>query len=96
MSKQRRWVDVGGWQYSRELIEDEQAGKVKFEVAVAHNHCPTCADRIRYVSQQVSQKNLQYSWEYPGGSKSFIVLDHPGAGVSINQYLSEALGLRIN
>lgn len=87
------YVRVGGWSNSRALIE--RGSKVMLEIAVGHNHCPTCADRVNYIIRKLTERNVQYSWEYPEGSTSFIVVDHPGSGVPVKKYLSDLLGLSI-
>lgn len=88
-----RQVRVGGWSNSRTLIRKN--GKVMLEIAVGHNHCPTCADRVNYITRKLVERNVQYSWEYPMGSTSFIVVDHPGDSVPVEKFLSDLLGLSI-
>lgn len=88
-------VSVSDWKFDRKLIEDLEAKKIMLEIALAHDHCPTCAKRVRHVTQMMSKRNVQYSWAYPDGAKSFLVLDHPGPNVQLTGYLSDLLELRI-
>lgn len=85
-------VLVGSWQNSRRLIEAD--GKVALEIALSHDHCPTCASRMRFVIQRLGQRNVQYSWTYPNG-RSFVQLDHPGAGLPVRQFLTDLLGVSV-
>ena len=87
-------VKVAHWSNLRTLIENRKS--VMLEIALSHNHCATCSDRVRYVTRMLAQRNIQYSWVYPEGSKSFIEIAHPGKGVSITSYLSGVLDLAIN
>lgn len=87
------YVRVAGWSNSRQVLERD--GKVSFEVALSHDHCPTCAARVRYITQQLANRNVQYSWKYYDGSGSFVELDAPGQGMPTEKYLSELLGLNI-
>ena len=87
-------VRVGGWSNSRAVIEGD--GKVSLEVALSHDHCPTCANRVRHVTSQLARRNVQYSWTYSGyGPSSFITVDAPGDGLSTKKYLGDLLGLNI-
>jgi len=90
----RTKVRVSNWDNPRTLIED--GNTVMLEIALAHDHCPTCSDRVRYVNSKLSQRNIQFSWVYPEGSKSFIALTHPGKGNSITSYLASVLDLTVN
>ena len=93
MAKETYKVRVGGWSNRRTVIVD--GGKVMLEIALSHNHCSTCAERVRYVTRKLAQRNVRYSWEYPDGAKSFAVVDAPGDGLSVERYLSELLDLNI-
>lgn len=86
-------VRVGGWSNRRTVIE--RPDSIALEIAMSHNHCPTCSDRVRYVTQQLSQRNVQYSWSYPSRSQSFIVVQAPGPGIPATDYLSKLLSLHI-
>lgn len=86
-------VRVSGWQNSRTVKEFD--GKVALEIAIGGNHCPTCASRVRHVTEVLSRRNVQYSWTYPGSSRSFLVVDAPGDGLPVKEYLSKLLDLHI-
>jgi len=86
------YVQVGSWLNRRRLIEADD--KVFLEIALSHDHCPTCAERMRFVTRQLANRNVQYSWTYPNG-RSFVQLAHPGAGLPVRQYLSDLLGISI-
>lgn len=92
--KQRVWVS--GWKHSRQIIEDFERKKVMMEIALSHDHCPTCASRVRHVSRVLERKNVQHKWEHPEDSELYLVLDHPGKNVQLAPYLSELLDLRIS
>lgn len=87
-------VRVGGWSNSRAVIENDD-GKVALEIAIGGNHCPTCAERVRYVTEKLSRRNVQYTWMYPNGSRSFLVVDAPGSGLPVKEHLSKLLDLDI-
>lgn len=89
-----RQVRVSGWDNPRSLII--RPGKIAMEIAMAHNHCPTCARRIRQVTTELSRRNITFDWLYPKGSMSFVVLDAPAPDVSITEHLSNVLGLSIS
>lgn len=88
----RYTVRVGGWSNPRTVIEED--GKVSLEVAMSHNHCTTCSERVRYVSRQLAQRNVQFSWAYPQGPRSFVVINAPGNGQA-KELLSGLLDLHI-
>ena len=90
----RHYVRVDGWSNSRTIIES--GDKIQMEIALEHNHCSTCSDRVRHVTRKLAERNVQYSWAYPEGSKSFIAVDHPGDGVCVKKHLSDLLGLSIS
>ncbi|KKU38228.1 MAG: hypothetical protein UX51_C0004G0001 [Candidatus Azambacteria bacterium GW2011_GWF2_46_32] len=91
----RHSVRVSGWSNSRTVIE--QDGKVMLEIALTHNHCPTCASRVRHVTEALSRRNVQYTWAYPPDSSgSFIAVAAPGDGLSVEKYLSGLLDLNIS
>lgn len=90
----RHYVRVGDWSNGRTIIETKD--KVQLEIALDHNHCPTCSDRVRHVTRKLAARNVQYSWAYPEGPKSFIEVDHPGDGVCVKKHLSNLLGLSIS
>ena len=91
----RHSVRVSGWSNSRTVIE--QDGKVMLEIALTHNHCPTCASRVRHVIEALSRRNVQYTWAYPPDSSgSFIAVAAPGDGLSVEKYLSGLLDLNIS
>lgn len=94
MAEKTYQVRVGGWSNSRTVIEAN--GKVSLEIALSHNHCPTCSERVRYVTSKLAQRNVQYSWAYPNGPRSFIVVDAPGKGLPIKEYLMSLLNLMIH
>lgn len=85
-------VRIGGWQNPRQLIESN--GKIALEIALSHDHCPTCAERMRFVTRQLAARNVQYSWMYPNG-RSFVQLDHPGPGLPVRQHLTDLLGVSV-
>lgn len=94
MAKRQYRVRVSGWSNSRTVIE--QDGQVMLEIALTHNHCSTCASRVRHVTNALSQRNVQYSWAYPPDSSgSFIAVAAPGDGLSVEKYLSGLLDLNI-
>ena len=91
----RHSVRVSGWSNRRTVIE--QDGKVMLEIALTHNHCPTCASRVRHVTEALSRRNVQYTWAYPPDSSgSFIAVAAPGDGLSVEKYLSGLLDLNIS
>ena len=91
----RHSVRVSGWSNRRTVIE--QDGKVMLEIALSHNHCSTCASRVRHVTEALSQRNVQYTWAYPPDSSgSFIAVAAPGDGLSVEKYLSGLLDLNIS
>jgi len=94
MAEKTYQVRVGGWSNSRTVVEAD--GKVSLEIALSHNHCPTCSARVRHVTSHLARRNVQYSWAYPNGPRSFIVVDAPGKGLSIKEYLSGLLDLNIH
>lgn len=87
------YVSVGGWSNSRKVVE--KGDKVMLEIALGRNHCPTCSDRVRYVTGQLAQRNVQYSWAYPEGPTSYLVVDHPGKAVPVREFLSKLLNMSI-
>lgn len=87
-------VWVGGWSNPRTIIERD--GKVSLEIALTHDHCPTCASRVRHVTETLSRRNVQYNWSYPCGPSSFITVDAPGEGLPTKKYLADLLGLEIH
>lgn len=87
-------VRVFGWQNPRIVIENK--GRVAMEIALAHNHCPTCARRIRHVNAELARRNIDGRWIYPEGEISFIEISGPPRGVSAKQHLAQALGLIIS
>jgi hypothetical protein len=92
MIKQYR-VRVAGWSNPRTVIEDN--GKVAMEISLSHNHCPTCASRVRYVTKQLAARNIPHAWQYPGRSESFVVVATPTDGTPVREYLSRLLNLEI-
>jgi hypothetical protein len=92
--RKERVVRVDEWSNGRRLIETDN--KVALEIALSHNHCPTCADRVRHVNRRLDGKNVQYSWRYDEyGPGSFLELDRPADGMPVTDYLSDLLGLNI-
>ncbi len=87
-------VSVAGWQNPREVRVEN--GSVLFEVGMDHNHCPTCASRVRYIESQLASKKVSFDWMGGRGSRLFVKFDAPGQGVSIKQYVGETLNLHIN
>lgn len=87
-------VRVAGWQNPRMVVESEKT--VALEIALSHNHCPTCAQRVRHVQSELARRNIEGHWVYPTGSSSFIEISAPPAGTSAKKHLSAALGLSIN
>ena len=86
-------VRVVGWQNPRVVIESEKT--VAMEIAMSHDHCPTCAQRIRHINAEVARRNIQAHWVYPQGASSFIEISAPPSGVSAKEHLANALGLDI-
>lgn len=96
MSKANEFrVRVAGWSNPRTVIQRPN-GTLALEIALGHNHCPTCSDRVRYVNSELSRRGVSPRWEYPYGSESFIVVDGPRAGVSVQEHLSGLLSLSIS
>lgn len=93
MTNLRRRVRVGNWSNPRTVIVKDD--KAALEIALSHNHCPTCAERVRYVTSQLAKRNIQYNWIYEG-DKSFIQVAAPGSGLPIEEYFSTLLELTVN
>jgi hypothetical protein len=93
MEKQRLYIR--GWKHSREMILDRDGGKIMLEIALSHDHCPTCARRIRHVSEALTRRNIPHTWEYLRGEASYIVLDYPGYN-NFRFFLAEALQLEFD
>ena len=89
----RHYVRVDGWSNARTIIET--GNKVQMEIALSI----TLFDlfrQVRHVTRKLAERNVQYSWAYPEGSKSFIEVDHPGDGVCVKKHLSNLLDLSIS
>lgn len=87
-------VRVSGWQNPRTVIEKKST--VSMEIALSHDHCPTCSQRVRHVNAELARRNISGSWVYPYGATSFIEIPAPPIGVSAKQHLAQALGLTIH
>jgi hypothetical protein len=85
-------VRVDDWSNSRTLIVE--GNKASLEIALGHNHCPTCASRVRTVREALNRRNVDHEWVYPRGPVSFVKVDVP-AGVPAKKHLSRLLGLSI-
>ncbi|HEY9585241.1 MAG TPA: hypothetical protein VJJ02_01450 [Candidatus Paceibacterota bacterium] len=86
-------IRVDGWSNSREVLVRD--GKVHFEVGMDHNHCATCASRIRHIERALSAKDTLHRFEGGGGSSLFVVLDAPPKGVELTGYLERALDITV-
>jgi hypothetical protein len=87
-------VRVAGWSNSREVLV--RNGKVHFEVGMDHNHCPTCASRVRHIERALSEKDTLHRFDGGGGSSLYVILDAPPKGVEIKDYLGRALDITIH
>ena len=86
-------VYIAGWQNPRTVIENENS--VAMEIALSHDHCPTCAQRVRHVNAELLRRNIEGRWVYPSGAASFVEIPAPPVGVSAKQHLAQTLGLSI-
>lgn len=87
------FVHVSGWTNGRRVVLDGDS--VQFEVAVDHNHCPTCAERVRHVKFALSRKGIGFDWRGGCGSSLYVVLPPLPEGRELKQYLGESLDLRV-
>lgn len=87
----------GNWgdeEWASERILKKENGSILFEVAKNHNHCPTCAERLRYVENVLDKKNVKYSFRYSKkGSRTFLELEAPNTEENIRTYVGELLNL---
>ena len=86
-------VCVDGWSHSREVLV--VGGKVQFEVGMDHNHCATCASRVRHVTSALVRKDLPHRFIGGGGSSLFVELDGPPRGVDLRGHLGQALNIAV-
>lgn len=86
-------VSVGGWSNSREVRVE--GGKVQFEVGMDHNHCPTCASRVRHVTNALVRKDLPHRFIGGCGSALYVELDGPPQGVDLRDHLGCALDITV-
>jgi hypothetical protein len=69
-------------------------GKIALEIALSH-HCPTCDERIRFVSRRLDQAGVTPKWVYPDTDSAYIELDVPGDRQP-KQFLTELLGVTVH
>lgn len=85
-------VIVWGWSRSRRVIERD--GLVCFQVTV-HNQeswCYTCKERLLFVTQQLSDHNVQCFWTHdPDDGSLYVTVGPPPQGISVEIYLSRLL-----
>lgn len=86
------YVRIGDWQNRRQLLEMD--GKIALEIALQH-HCPTCDERIRFVSRKLAERGIVPRWIRPNQDSSFIELDVP-ADQPAKQFLTELFGLSVS
>jgi len=90
-------VIVWGWNYHRRIIERD--GLISFQVTVHSPHdcnCYTCEWRVRFVTQQLADQNVQCFWTYESDDDSlYVTVGSPPQRLSPETYLSILLGLLI-
>jgi len=84
-------MSVDGWSNSREVRVE--GGKVQFEVGMDHNHCSTCASRVRHVEHALVRKDIPHRFFGGGGSALFVELDGPPSGVDLRAHIGRALDI---
>ncbi|MGD1003767.1 MAG: hypothetical protein ABR884_04325 [Minisyncoccia bacterium] len=84
-------VHVSGWDHSRTVIFGDDG--VQFEVGMDHNHCPTCAARVRHVERALFRKGMSADWRGGRGSALYVVLPRLPEGRELKQYVGDALDL---
>jgi hypothetical protein len=84
-------VYVSGWSNGRQVIMNDDS--VHFEVGMDHNHCPTCAMRVRHVERALSRKGISVDWRGGRGSALYVALPCLPEGMMLKQYIGESLDL---
>lgn len=87
------YLSVAGWSNSREVRVE--GGKVQFEVGMDHNHCPTCASRVRHVTNALVRKDIPHRFFGGGGSALYVELDGPPQGVDLRTHIGRALNIAV-
>ena len=88
-------VSVLGWQELRRVIFRD--GLISFQVTLfRHDYCSTCRERVRFIVQQLVDRNVQCFWTCePDDGSLYVTFRPPNKRMSLKRYLSMLLGLPI-
>ena len=90
------YVIVENWHYDRRIIERD--GLISFQVTVhpEDSYCYNCKDRVRFVQQQLADRNVQCFWTYePDDASLYVTVGPPPKRTSAEMYLMLLLELGI-
>ena len=90
------YVIVEGWRDERRIIKRD--GLISFQVTVhpEDSYCYTCKDRVRFVQQQLADRNVQCFWTCePDDASLYVTVGPPPKRTSAEMYLMLLLELAI-
>jgi hypothetical protein len=88
------YVMVWGWSRLRRIIKRD--GLISFQVTVHHREnrvCDTCAERIRFVKQQLADQNVACFWTAEPDYEDFlfVTVGPKPPRTSVERYLSRLI-----